>query len=186
MDAKSPFTAEHSVGVARLARFLAAALGADAVTCARIEIAGLLHDLGKLRVPDEILDKPGRLDAAERAVMRTHSFETFQILRDIAGFEDIACWAAWHHEEPNGSGYPFHLQGDQLPLEARILRVADIFQAMIQDRPYRAGLTPAEVSAFMRDLAGEGRVDASIVEVLLPHLDEAMALGRRPRAGCAV
>lgn len=167
VDAKSPFTAEHSLGVARLARFLAERLGVPAANCDKLEIAGLLHDLGKLRVPDEILDKPGRLDSRERRIINTHSFETFQILRNIDGFEDIARWAAYHHEEPDGSGYPFHLKGDTLSLEARILRVADIFQAMVQNRPYRQGLAEPEVSSFMRMLADTGHIDAEVTAALL-------------------
>lgn len=127
-------------------------LGVSAENCEKLEIAGLLHDLGKLRVPDEILDKPGRLDNRERKIINTHSYETFQILRNIHGFEEITRWAAYHHEEPDGSGYPFHLKADAMPLEARILRVADIFQAMVQIRPYRQGLSDAEVTTFMRDL----------------------------------
>lgn len=170
VDAKSPFTAEHSVGVSRLARFLAERLGVSAENCEKLEIAGLLHDLGKLRVPDEILDKPGRLDKRERKIINTHSYETFQILRNIHGFEEITRWAAYHHEEPDGSGYPFHLKADAMPLEARILRVADIFQAMVQIRPYRQGLSDAEVTTFMRDLSAAGRVDANIVDVLLAEL----------------
>lgn len=173
VDAKSPFTAEHSVGVARLARFLAERLGIDAGNCDMLEIAGLLHDLGKLRVPDEILEKPGKLDPNERKIINTHSYETFQILRNIGGFEDIARWAAYHHEEPDGSGYPFHLKADAMPPEARILRVADIFQAMVQLRPYRLGLSDAEVGAFMRELADAGRVDANIVATLLADLPAA-------------
>jgi putative nucleotidyltransferase with HDIG domain len=175
VDAKSPFTAEHSLGVARLARFLAERMGVSAENCDRIEIAGLLHDIGKLRVPDEILDKPSRLDERERKVMNTHSFETYQILRQIPGFADIALWAAYHHEEPGGDGYPFHLRGDNLPLEARILRVADIFQAMAQDRPYRAGLPAAKVLEFMNDLAREGRVATDIVAILAADMAGAMS-----------
>ena len=131
-----------------------------------IEIAGLLHDLGKLRVPDEILDKPGKLDSDERSVINSHSFETFQILRNIDGFEEIAPWAAYHHEEPDGNGYPFHLNGADLPLEARLLRVADIFQAMVQDRPYRQGMNATEAMDFMRKLAAEGRVEPAILSML--------------------
>jgi len=175
VDAKSPFTAEHSLGVARLARFLAEGLGVSAVNCDKLEIAGLLHDLGKLRVPDEVLDKPGSLDERERQIMHAHSFETFQILRPITGFEEITQWAACHHEEFDGSGYPFHLPGRELPLEARILRVADIFQAMVQDRPYRAGLSAEAVLAFMGRLVVEGRVEAEILAVAQRDLAGAMA-----------
>ncbi len=170
VDAKSPFTAEHSLGVARLARHLAERLGVSPDNCDKLEIAGMLHDLGKLRIPDEILDKLGRLDAAERKIINTHSYETFQILRNIHGFEEITRWAAYHHEEPDGSGYPFHLKADAMPLEARILRVADIFQAMVQIRPYRQGLSDAEVTTFMRDLSAAGRVDADVVKVLPAEL----------------
>lgn len=178
VDAKSPFTAQHSLGVANMARFVAEQLGLGAHRCDMIEVAGLLHDIGKLRVPDEVLDKPAKLDERERKVMNTHSFETYQILRQIPGFEEIASWAAWHHEEPDGNGYPFHLAASSLPLEARILRVADIFQAMVQDRPYRAGLSPAAVGNFMQDMARQGRVDASIVELATTNLDSAIAAAR--------
>ena len=175
VDAKSPFTAEHSLGVATLARFIAQRLGIGARHCDRIEIAGLLHDVGKLRVADAILDKPGPLDEGERLVMNTHSFETYQILRQIPGFAQIALWAACHHEEPDGNGYPFHLPAAQLALEARILRVADIFQAMVQDRPYRAGLPAAAVLDFLRGLARERRVDGEIVAVIAANLGPALA-----------
>ena len=147
VDAKSPFTMTHSLGVSRLSRALAELMGVSAIHCDMLEIAGLLHDLGKLRVPDEILDKPASLTKEERAIINTHSFETYQILRHIEGFEEIACWAAYHHEEPDGEGYPFHLPASAMALEARILRVADIFQAMVQDRPYRRGLPARDLYA---------------------------------------
>ena len=182
VDAKSPFTAEHSVGVARLARYLGERLGLEAGHVGRLEIAALLHDLGKLRVPDEILDKPGRLDARERKIINAHSFETFRILRGIRGFEEIALWAACHHEEPDGSGYPFHLDAAATPLEARILRVADIFQAMVQERPYRQGMDDAAVARFMGELVAAGRCEARLVDALLADLPAA----RRQACGAGV
>ncbi|MDD2664233.1 MAG: HD domain-containing protein [Dechloromonas sp.] len=178
VDAKSPFTAEHSLGVARLARWIAERMGVSPANCEKLEIAGLLHDLGKLRIPDEILDKPAGLDAGERLMMNAHSFETFQILRHIRGFEEITRWAAYHHEEPDGSGYPFRLHGVSLPLEARILRVADIFQAMAQDRPYRKGLSGEAVLAFLERLVADGRVEAEIVRIAAADIAGAMGAAR--------
>ena len=180
VDAKSQFTAAHSLGVSKVARALAEYMGVPEAQCDELEVAGLLHDLGKLRVPDEVLDKPAPLDATERAVMNAHSFETMQILRKIDGFEHIASWAADHHEAPGGKGYPYGLDGAVLPLEARILRVADIFQAMVQDRPYRPGLSRDEVAAFMRLLREQGSVDATIVEVLLAQLATLFDLAQKP------
>jgi putative nucleotidyltransferase with HDIG domain len=175
VDAKSPFTAEHSLGVAKLSRFFAERLGVSTENCDKLEIAGLLHDIGKLRVPDNILEKPAKLDESERKIMNTHSFETYQILRLIPGFEEIAPWAAYHHEEPDGTGYPFRLSGEALSLEARILRVADIFQAMVQDRPYRSGLSADGVRQFMEELVGKGRIDGEIFAVAANDMATAMA-----------
>ena len=174
VDAKSPFTAEHSLGVSRLARFIAERMGLDAEACDKIEIAGLLHDLGKLRIPDEVFDKPGELDERERMIIHAHSFETFQILRHVKGFEEIAAWAAYHHEEPDGSGYPFHYKGVELPLEARILRACDIFQAMVQDRPYRKGLAAHAVLVFLKEMAEKGSIDKEIVDICASDMPGAM------------
>ena len=178
VDAKSAFTGQHSFGVARLARLIAERMGVDATQCDKLEIAALLHDLGKLRVPDEVLEKPGTLDERERKIINAHSFETFQILHQIKGFEEIAHWAAYHHEEPNGNGYPFHIYGDTLPLEARILRVADIFQALAQDRPYRAGLPPEAIAEILRQLVADGRAERAIIDAALSDMNESM------RAAC--
>ena len=111
-------------------------------------------------------------------LINSHSFETFQILRNIKGFEEIAPWAAYHHEEPGGSGYPFHVDAATLPIEARILRVADIFQAMVQDRPYRAGLGAQEALAFLQKLATEGRIDRTVFATLSAFIDDAMRAAR--------
>lgn len=178
VDAKSPFTFTHSHGVASVARRLAERLGITAERCDMLEIAALLHDLGKLRVPDEILDKPAQLDENERLVINSHSFETKLILNKIKGFEEIVDWAASHHEAPGRGGYPYGLDGAVLPLEARILRVADIFQAMVQDRPYRKGLTTPAVADFMRQQQAEGRIDSLIGDVLAEHIAELYALAR--------
>jgi putative nucleotidyltransferase with HDIG domain len=178
VDAKSPFTALHSLGVSRLARFIAGRMGISEENCDKLEIAGLLHDIGKLRVPDEILDKPGKLNAHERLVVNTHSFETYEILRGIGGFEEIAQWAAYHHEEPGGKGYPFRIREKDLSIEARILRVADIFQAMMQNRPYRPGLAEHELIGFLKSLASNGSLDAAVVTLVGENMAGAMAAAK--------
>lgn len=186
VDAKSPFTFTHSRGVARVARELAERMGVSPDQCDKLEIAGLLHDLGKLRVPDEILDKPAKLDGDERLVMNAHSFETREILKNIQGFEDIGLWAASHHEEPGGSGYPYGIDAGKLPLEAKILRVADIFQAMVQDRPYRKGLSCDAAARFMADLQANGRIDPQIGNVLHANLETLISAAQPDEtASCA-
>lgn len=178
VDAKSPFTAEHSQGVARLAFDLAREAGLNADTCARIEIAGLLHDIGKLRVADEILDKPGPLDAGQRAAIMRHSYETYQILGGIRGLEEIALWAASHHEKLDGSGYPFHLGSGELPLASRIITVADICQALVQDRPYRKPLDAKNVLAILHTQETEGLLDGKIIGLLERDLERRLELAR--------
>ena len=172
VDAKSPYTMEHSLGVAQLARFLAGQVGLSDETCAKIEVAGLLHDLGKLQVPDEILEKHGGLTPPERAMIQRHSFETYQILRGIAGLEDITLWAAYHHETPDGRGYPFHRHGTELTVEMRIIAVADVFEALAQQRPYREPLPPDQILAMLWAFVRDQRLDGGIVELVERHLPE--------------
>lgn len=166
VDAKSPYTAEHSMGVSLLAKHLAFLIGLSEETCNKIEIAGLLHDLGKLKVPDEILEKPDRLNPEDVAHMRHHSFETYVILNRIDGIEDIALWAANHHEALNGEGYPFHRRENDLSIESRIVSVADVFQAFAQDRPYRQGLSPGEILKNLKTFMGQGRLDPNLINLV--------------------
>lgn len=182
VDAKSPFTAQHSLGVARLSKFLGELAGLSTAKIDRLEIAGLLHDIGKLQIPDEILEKPAKLDPNERTVMNSHSFMTWQILQPIEGIEEIARWAAYHHESLNGVGYPFHLHGEQIPYEARIIRVADVYQAMAQKRPYRDTTPPAEILALLRKMVAAGEIDGSLVDLVEANLERfhATALGLSP------
>lgn len=176
VDAKSPYTLAHSLDTARLARFLAEHAGLSAETQDKIEVAALLHDLGKLRVPDEILEKPGPLTQAERAAIQRHSFETYQILRGITGLEDITLWAAYHHETPDGRGYPFHRRGTELTIEMRIIAVSDVFQALAQRRPYRQPLSPGQILEMLRAFVRDHHLDGDVVELAGRHLAECARL----------
>lgn len=180
VDAKSPFTAAHSHRVADVARALTGAMGIPAERQALVEVAALLHDLGKLRVPDTILEKPAALGVQERIRITRHAFDTWQILARIRGFEDVARWAAHHHEWVRGGGYPFGLGGDDLTPEARAVAVADVFQSLCQDRPYRPGLDGAHALFQVDRMVDLGHLDADIVALLhaAPATYEAAALGR--------
>ena len=170
VDAKSPWTARHSESVARLAVVLGRLAGLPETVCEKLELAGLLHDLGKLRVPDDVLDKEGLLDAADYAVLAHHTFETWQILRRIRSFSEIAEWAAFHHEAPSGRGYPFRRAGARLDPPARLLAVADVFQALAQARPYREHLAPDAILKVLREMAGSGRLDPRGVDLVSANL----------------
>jgi putative nucleotidyltransferase with HDIG domain len=180
VDAKSHFTKEHSIGVARLARYLAGLAGFSGERLGEIEIAGLLHDIGKLQVPDEVLDSPARLSVEERAVIMRHSFATWQILRRIGGLGDVARWASEHHESMSGHGYPFRFEGREIPMESRIIKVADVYQAMAQDRPYRRPMPPEAILALLREMQSENEVDADIVGLVSGNLAacQAAAVGK--------
>ncbi len=171
VDAKSHFTAAHSLGVAQLSRHLGERMGFAPDDLSRMEIAGLMHDIGKLCVPDEIVDKPARLTSAEFSVMERHAFETYEILRHVPGLETIAEWAAFHHEALNGQGYPFRRSAGNLAVEARIVAVADVFQALAQARPYRGPQALEEISRLLEEFAGKGVLDPDIVAVARDDLD---------------
>lgn len=171
VDAKSPFTASHSLGVGSLAHHLGHLAGLDKETCYLLEVAGLLHDLGKLNIPDAILDKSGPLNEDEKAIMMRHSFESYQILRQINGLEKVAEWAAFHHETLSGEGYPYRLQKVHLSQEARIVAVADVFQALAQTRPYRGPLPPEKILAILKDMGSKNKLDTQLIDLVEANLD---------------
>lgn len=171
VDAKSPFTFQHSIGVASLATYLAEKIGLSEEKQQRIYLAGLLHDLGKLDMEDDVLDKQAPLDHDERRQMDRHSFVSLMILRRIKGMEDIALWASQHHEKLNGIGYP--ARETNLPLESRLLAVADIVQALAQDRPYRQGLSVEKILSIVDDMTAKGELDKEVVACLHANAQQA-------------
>ncbi|MBU0688205.1 MAG: HD domain-containing protein [Gammaproteobacteria bacterium] len=163
VDAKSSFTKEHSEGVAMLAHHLGREFALSEESCELLELAGLLHDIGKLRVPDELLEKTGSLSETEYCVMHRHSFDTYDILKNIRGMEQVATWAAQHHERVDGSGYPYMSGEHEISIEARILAVADVFQALAQRRPYREALPPEKILKILQLEADSGKLDRVVV-----------------------
>lgn len=172
VDQKSSFTAQHSTKVGDLAHYLAKECKLSNEQCEKIQIAGYLHDIGKLRTPDNILEKQGPLNDAERNIMNQHSYETYEILRNIDGLEDISKWAAFHHEHINGSGYPFNPPKDKLSIEARIIAVADVFQALAQDRPYRKGMPLREILTILNQFTIEKKLDKDIVNIVKKKMNK--------------
>ncbi|MBQ9346459.1 MAG: HD domain-containing protein [Oscillibacter sp.] len=171
IDFRSRFTAMHSAGVAASAKALAQLAGMSREECLMMEIAGNLHDAGKLKVPRSILEKPGPLDKEEFDVMREHPYNTALVLLHVRGFERIGVWASRHHEKLNGSGYPFHDTAEDLDTGSRIMAIADIFSAITEDRPYRAGMPREESMAVLRRGVADGGLDADLVELLCSHYD---------------
>lgn len=172
VDAKSAFTKEHSDGVARLARHLGNQFELSEESCEMLELAGLLHDIGKLRQPDALLDKTERLTAEEYSHIQRHSFDTYSILRNIKGLEMVALWAAQHHERADGSGYPYRLMNGDLSLEARIVAVADVFQALAQRRPYRESLPPEMIMEILNGMVASGKLDRDVVRKVDSEIQE--------------
>jgi putative nucleotidyltransferase with HDIG domain len=162
IDFRSRFTATHSRGVAECAVCLAEKAGLPAGELTAMRLAGNLHDLGKLAVPTEILDKPGPLDDAERAIMHRHPEIGEAILSGVPGLGKVAAWASQHHEQPGGAGYPRRLRAEALSLGSRIMAVADVFTALREDRPYRAGIDAARTLGILEEMAGEGKLDPGV------------------------
>ena len=139
-DARDPYTAGHERRVAEIAVAIAIEMGLDTGTIEGIRVSGYLHDLGKIGVPAEILAKPGKLSALEFDLVKTHSERGYKILQEVDFPWPVAEVAYQHHERLDGSGYPRGLKGEEILLEARIMAVADVVEAMASHRPYRAGL----------------------------------------------
>lgn len=184
IDFRSPFTATHSAGVAAAAETLARIHGFSEKEVTNIRTAGYLHDLGKLAVPTEILEKPGKLEPWEYSIIKAHAYHTHRVLRRFTELGTIVSWAAFHHERPDGKGYPFRLKGGQLSPGVRIMAVADVFTALTEDRPYRAGMKREQVLSILRKMAGPA-LDPDITALVKQNYDELTAIRETARKKAA-
>jgi HD-GYP domain-containing protein (c-di-GMP phosphodiesterase class II) len=173
IDRMSRFTATHSRSVSGVAVFLAKWNGFAQNELHLMRIAGLLHDLGKLSIPNAILEKPGPLTNDEQLIVRQHTYYTYVILDQIEQFKTVAQWAAWHHETLDGGGYPFKLNEAELTLGARIMAVADIFVALAENRPYRKKLPKESIQRIMTGMVNANKISDRIVESLFDNFHEA-------------
>ena len=168
LDVRDAGTAKHSHTVGRYAKMLAVELGLSEGSIQRMHLAGILHDLGKVGVQDSILQKPGSLTDDEMAEVKRHPEIGAEILKD-ANLGDLREWVELHHERPDGLGYPYGLGSDEIPLEAKVLAVADAYEAMTVDRPYRKAIGHAAARDELRRGAGtqfDGRVVEAFLRVL--------------------
>ena len=162
VDYKSPFTSMHSIGVAEKAAHLARYIGFNPISVQKMYLAGALHDIGKMAIGNEILEKPDKLTDDEFSKMKNHAGYTYLILSEVNDFEEIRDWAALHHEKLNGKGYPFGKTADELNKPERIMACIDIYQALTEDRPYKKGMSHEKACDILGDMAQKGFVDSEI------------------------
>ena len=172
IDFRSRFTATHSSGVAATAKALGKRMGLTTQECRMLRVAGYLHDLGKLAVPAEILEKPQRLTIAEENIVKKHSYNTYWTLKTVKDLDVINTWASLHHECLDGRGYPFRYSAGDIPAGSRIIAVADVFTALTEDRPYRPGMTKYDSLRTIERMAWDRALDADIVSTLVNSYDE--------------
>ncbi|MBU4439290.1 MAG: HD domain-containing protein [Acetobacterium sp.] len=171
IDSRSKFAISHSFGVSQVAYAIAERMDYSQEDCRKIRVAGLLHDMGKIAVATEIIEKKEKLSEIERADIRTHAYFTYLILGHISGLEGIVEWASGHHENHDGSGYPMNLVNAGISQEMDIVSYADIFTALSEDRPYRQGMTTDQIIQILQDefLTKHGE---PVFQVILNNLDE--------------
>jgi len=162
IDSKSPFTHDHSQGVLSLLSKLGEYYGFDEETTKMLTVSGLLHDLGKLAVPNHILDKPGKLISSEFQIIKSHPYYTKLILSRVKDFVEIKEWAGNHHETLDGKGYPEGLRKEQLSRQDQMIAICDIYQALTEERPYRKPLAHSKVYEIMGELVRDGKLSPEI------------------------
>ncbi len=177
VDGKDHYTRAHSEHVARFALVLAESLGIEAQTKRLIRIAALLHDVGKIGIPDHVLRKPGPLDSKEQEMVRQHPLLSEMIMRETPHLTDVLDAVRHHHERYDGRGYPRGLRGEDIPYIARILCIADSFSAMITDRPYRKALPLGDAFEELRKGAGS-QFDPALVEPFIDTVLSSLDLGQ--------
>jgi putative nucleotidyltransferase with HDIG domain len=180
IDAKDEYTRGHSHRVAQISVRLAGELGCDEKAIGRIYLAGLLHDIGKIGVDDNVLRKPDKLTEAEYEHIKNHVTIGHRILIDLKKMDDVLPVVLHHHEAWDGSGYPQRLPSDEIPRTARIVAVADAFDAMSSDRPYRKGMPDAKIDVIFREGAGK-QWDPDVVAAFFRVRDDIREIVRRER-----
>jgi HD-GYP domain-containing protein (c-di-GMP phosphodiesterase class II) len=171
IDAKSPWTAGHSERMTGLALRIGTVMKLNQKDLAELQRAGLLHDIGKLGIPAELLDKTGKLTDEEYALMRQHSELGVKILEPISAYAAVKPLVLHHHEKYNGSGYPQGLSGERIPLGARIFAVADVYDALVSDRPYRPAMEERQALDYIRSGAGS-EFDPKVVEAFFEVIEK--------------
>lgn len=171
VDYRSQFTAAHSLGVGTVAYELAKLLNLDQDLCYKLKIAGYLHDIGKIAIPTEIIEKKGKLDEREYAQIKLHSYYTFVILNRIKGMEEICNWASRHHEKHDGSGYPYHMTEELFSIEIEIIAYADIFTSLCESRPYRKDLSKQAILTILEGFSTT-KLNQKVYQLLVDHYDD--------------
>ena len=164
IDAKDPYTFGHSNRVARFSLAICEELGMSRKEVRQVELAAILHDIGKIGTPESILQKPGRLTPEEMQIIREHPAKGAQILSNISELRDVITWIRHHHEWYDGNGYPDGIAAYDIPLQARVIAVADSFDAMTSDRPYRKGMTADVAIGKMEECSGS-QFDPQLLQV---------------------
>lgn len=167
IEARDPYTAGHCERLARDAVSLGRALGVDDAMLKCLWLGGFLHDLGKIAVPDRILLKNGPLDANERSVIHTHPVVGADLVREMRTLDEVRPIIRHHHERFDGSGYPDGLQGEEIPLGARIMAVVDVYDALCTDRPYKSAFSHQEAIAILQQETKAGSWDPHVVEAFV-------------------
>ena len=171
VDAKDSNTSEHSFRVSQYSLVIAKRLGYSEEKCENLRQMALLHDIGKIGIPDAILNKPGKLTDEEYEIMKTHVIRGGEILKDFTMIDNVSVGALYHHEKYDGSGYCHGLKGEQIPLDARIIGIADAFDAMTANRVYRKQLDLDFVIEELKRCSGT-QFDPKLVDILLALIDE--------------
>ena len=166
LELSSSGLGQHHRRTAAISRHLGRQAGLAGGELERLHFAAMLHDIGTLSVPNEILNRKRKLTEEEFAIIRQHPYYGHRILGSIPGFENIARWAGTHHECLDGMGYPFGLEGQEIELGARILAVADIFSALQENRPYRGQMALSRTLEIMKKMGDEGQIDGRLVDDL--------------------
>lgn len=172
IEGKDEYTCGHVDRVSTYCMEIGRRVGVDFEGIRALKIGGIVHDIGKVGVPDQILNKPGKLTDEEMTIMKRHPLIGYDILKELRTFNTVLPIVRWHHERPNGKGYPDGLAGDDLPLLPRIAAVADWFDALTTDRPYRKGFTVEKSRQIMWESAEAGDLDPKIVQVLFQILEQ--------------